>query len=59
MENNEKRWRKKTYNQKSCYTRAYKLCKAIREGKDVTEDIAKIEPYLKYYCKERRDTTMD
>ena len=59
MEKNEKRWRKKTYNQKSCYMRAYKLCKAIREGKDVTEDIAKIEPYLKYYCKERRETMQE
>lgn len=59
MEQNEKRWRKKTYSPNACYSRAVKLCKAIREGKNVAEDIAKIEPYLKNYCKERRETMQE
>lgn len=54
MEQNEKRWRKKTYSQNACYLRAEELCKAIRQGNDVAENISKIEPYLKNYYKERR-----
>lgn len=36
------------------YLKSEELCKAIRQGKDVTENLAQIEPQLKHYYKERR-----
>lgn len=38
------------------YLKVEEICEAIRQGKDVTENIAKIEPQLKHYYKERRKT---
>ena len=36
------------------YLKTEEICKAIRQGNDVTENIAQIEPQLKHYYKERR-----
>ncbi len=36
------------------YLKSEEICKAIRQGKDVTKDVAQIEPQLKKYYKERR-----
>ena len=49
---------KKTYNRSLVTRGQYKLCKAIREGKDATETLQKLSHISKYYAK-RRDTTMD
>lgn len=38
------------------YIKAEEICRAIRQGKDVTEDVSQIEPRLKHYYKERRKT---
>ena len=36
------------------YLKSEEICEAIRLGKDVTEDVAQIEPQLKHHYKERR-----
>lgn len=36
------------------YLKSEEICKAIRQGKDVAENLAQIEPQLKHYYKERR-----
>lgn len=41
---------------KQMYLKSEEICEAVRQGKDVTEDAAKIEPWLKHYYKERRKT---
>lgn len=44
------------YNYKVCYLKAKEICEEIRQGKDVAKEIAKIEPWLKNYYKECRET---
>ncbi len=41
------------------YLKSEEICAAIRQGKDVTEDVAKMEPQLRHYYKERRKTLRD
>jgi len=36
------------------YLKSEEICEAIRQGKDVTKDVAEIEPQLERYYKERR-----
>ncbi len=41
------------------YLELENICQAIRQGKDVTENVARIEPELKKYYKERRKTMLE
>lgn len=41
------------------YFKAKEICTAIRQGKDVTKEIAQIEPQLKHYYEERRKTMQE